>query len=233
MTTIRQLYDLQELDWELARFTTELESVEARLRDDSALLKARAETLEREQSLQKVRSQHTRQSQEVQQLQEKLQLVEQRLYGGSVRIPRELEDLQAEMQYAKEHVKDGEEPLLNLMLELDEKERQAAKAKMDMTQMEATWSETQATLTKERAALAERLHGLRGQRQQLTLGIAPTLVARYEQIRIARQGYAVAKVERGMCTGCRLTLPTKDLQRVRTAQEPVACSSCGRILYMS
>ena len=233
MATIRQLNDLQELDLEVGRFTTELASVEARLRDDSALLRARAETLEKEQSLQKVKSQHTRQSQEVQQLQEKAQVVEERLYGGSVRNPRELEDLQTELQYAKEHANVGEESLLNLMIELDEKEGWAAKANTDLAQMEAAWSETQESLTKERASLAERLHGLRGQRQQLTLGIAPTLVARYEQIRIARQGYAVAKVERGMCTGCRLTLPTKDLQRVRTAQEPVTCSSCGRILYVS
>jgi len=230
---MRQLYDLQELDWEIDRYQTELASVEARLRDGTHLVKARAEVTQREENLRQLRTQQARHSRDVQQLQEKVETLERRLYGGSIRNPRELEGLQTELGYAKEHAEQGQEELLNLMIELDENEEWLAKATIDLAQMEKAWEETRATLTKEQAALMERLQGLKANRQQLTVGMAPSLLRQYEQLRQTRQGYAVAKVERGMCVGCRLTLPTKELQQVRTAREPVVCNSCGRILYVS
>ena len=233
LTTMRQLYDLQELDWEIDRHQAELASVEAGLRNERPLIKARSETAEAEEKLRQIRGRYTRHDQDVQQLQGKVQTLEGRLYSGSIRNPRELEGLQTELRYAKEHAEEGEDALLNLMIELDENEEWVAKSRMDLEQMEKAWEATRASLTKEQAALVERLQGLKAKRQQLTSDIAPPLVTQYEQLRRTCQGQAVAKVERGMCVGCRLTLPTKELQRVRTAREPVVCSSCGRILYVS
>ena len=230
---MRQIYDLQELDWEIDRHEIELASIEARLLDDAALVKARAGTVQREETLRPLRMQHARQAQDVQQLQEKVGTLEQRLYGGSVRSPREMESFQAELQYAKQHAEEGEEELLTLMIKLDENEAGAAKAKNDLSQMESAWAETQVSLSKEQALLTEQLQNRKAKRPQLILDIAPSFIAQYERVRKTHQGYAVAKVERGMCVGCRLTLPTKELQQVRTAQEPVTCSSCGRILHMS
>ena len=232
MTTVRQLYDLQEMDWELDRCQAQLTIVEARLQDDSAIVKARSEKTGREENLRQLRGQHSRQSQEVQQLQEKLQSLDQRLYGGSVRNPRELESLQTENQYAKELGEKAEEELLDLMLGVDEDERSLSNAAEELNQIEAAWTETQATLTRERSALTEQLKGLKEKRQGLVRGVGSPLLTQYERLRRSHQGQAVAKVERGMCAGCRITLPTKELQQVRTAREPVACNSCGRLLYM-
>ena len=54
----------------------------------------------------------------------------------------------------------------------------------------------------------------------------------YESLLKTRDGSAVAKVERGMCQGCRLTLPTLELQRARSSEGIARCGSCGRILYV-
>jgi predicted nucleic acid-binding Zn-ribbon protein len=40
-------------------------------------------------------------------------------------------------------------------------------------------------------------------------------------------------VERGLCRGCGVTLPSGDVQRARAGQELVRCNSCGRILYVA
>lgn len=233
MTTMRQLYDLQELDWEIDHSQAELASIEARLHDDPALVKARAEMAEKEDNLRQLRRRHADHSQEAQQLQEKARVLDQRLYGGSVRNPRELEGLESELQYAKEHAAQEEEELLNVMIGLDEKERLVTKARMELEQKEKAWAEAQATLTKERVAVVKRLQSVGANREQLTAAVASPLLTQYEQLRKIRHGHAVAKVERGMCMGCRITLPTKELQRVRMARDPVVCSSCGRILYAS
>ncbi|MCK4696871.1 MAG: hypothetical protein KAT53_01045, partial [Dehalococcoidia bacterium] len=55
----------------------------------------------------------------------------------------------------------------------------------------------------------------------------------YQALRRKRHGRAVAKVEQGMCQGCRIALPMSELQRARLGQELVQCSSCERILYVS
>ena len=40
-----------------------------------------------------------------------------------------------------------------------------------------------------------------------------------------------ARVEQGICRGCRISLPTTDLQQARSGKL-VQCSSCGRILFL-
>ena len=233
LTTLRQLYDLQELDWEIDQLHGQLASVESRLRDNGVLTKARAEAVELEGEIQQIRRQHTRQVQEVQQLQENVRLLEERLYGGSVRTPKELESLNMELVHAKDQSEQLEEGLLTLMIGLDESEELMTKGKDYLAHLEAAWVETRATLTTEQATLEEQVLHFNVKRQQITKDIPPELFGQYQKLRQSRQGYAVAKVERGMCLGCRLTLPTHELQRVRTAKDPVVCSSCGRILFMS
>jgi len=43
----------------------------------------------------------------------------------------------------------------------------------------------------------------------------------------------VVKVERGMCQGCRISLPMSVLQKARSGFDVVQCVSCERILYVS
>ena len=58
---------------------------------------------------------------------------------------------------------------------------------------------------------------------------APTL-GLYERLRSGRQGRAVARVERSICQGCRIGLPSHLVQRVRSGVVLVQCPSCERIL---
>ncbi len=233
MTSTRSLYELQELDWELDHATGEMSSVVARLNDDSELVIAKKKTQESETATLKITEQQAGQAQNDQQLKENLEALEKRLYGGSIRNPKELESLHSELDYAKQQATASEGNLLNLMMALDEGEKTAAESRTELERLESERAETLTSLTKERIAIAEQMEALKAKRGQLTSGITPGLLAQYERVRRAYQGHAVAKVERGRCTGCRIALPTSDLQQARTAKELVICSSCGRILYVS
>ena len=233
MTSARQLYELQELDWQIDGCQTELASVEERLRDDSALVMARKEADERAVNLRQLRSNHETQDSAVRDLRDKIATLEKRLYSGAVRNPRELESSESELHYTKERAEKEEEDLLNLMINLDEEQERAANSNTEISRMEDEWESTRATLSKESGTLAKQLASLNKKRGDLAGRSSPRDIVRYEKLRQTRQGLAVAKVERGMCQGCRLTLPTQELQKVRTAREPVQCNSCGRILYLS
>ena len=81
------------------------------------------------------------------------------------------------------------------------------------------------------AKLGDDLAALALEREEVLRLVAQNLIPMYESLRKSRGGVAVARVERNMCQGCRLSLPTGDVQKARTSQGTVLCSSCGRILY--
>ena len=230
MTTMRHLLDLHELDMSMDQCCTELESVEARLADGTALANARAVKSKLEETGKELLRQHTSRSLVVEELQDKYNALEQRLYGGSIRNPHELESLQAESTYAKDQTKEAEDQVLELMIGLDENEEALARSKEKLDEMEQTWVQTQAALSQDRTDLGSRIEQLTITRREIVSRIAAPMLSQYEYVRKSHQGGAMAKVERGMCTGCRLTLPTGELQRVRAARELITCSSCGRIL---
>ena len=82
-------------------------------------------------------------------------------------------------------------------------------------------------------ALSQELPALYEQRNDMAAEYPPVALATYDLVRKRRGGQAVALVERGACQGCRLTLPTNELQKVRTTQDMVQCSSCARILVIA
>jgi predicted nucleic acid-binding Zn-ribbon protein len=64
--------------------------------------------------------------------------------------------------------------------------------------------------------------------------IPAPLLDRYERLRTKLGGVAVATLDGARCTGCNLTLPTLELERVRGAAPDaiVECEQCGRILVL-
>ncbi len=81
----------------------------------------------------------------------------------------------------------------------------------------------------------ERLKGvfseLEGRRKLMIAEIAAPAVEVYYELK-EKKGQAVARVEQGICRGCRILLASAELQRVRS-RDLVQCGSCGRILFLA
>ena len=78
--------------------------------------------------------------------------------------------------------------------------------------------------------LKTTLADLKAKRQRLAGEIDSEAFEFYQSLRKGK-GIAVARVEQGICRGCRISLPTTDLQQARSGNL-VPCSSCGRILFL-
>ncbi len=159
--------------------------------------------------------------------------IESKLYGGTVKNPKELEDFQADLTSLRGQLGKREDALLEAMLELEEAEVALKEAQRALAEIETSWKaeqvafgETQATLKREIAELdAERLNQLEGM-DRVALSL-------YGTLREHRQGTAVAVVERGLCQGCRISLPMSILQKARAGVGLVQCVSCERILLVN
>jgi hypothetical protein len=233
MTTVRLLYDLQELDLQIEQHRTTLTSLEAELNDTGVASQLR-EAVERERRrLQELRLKQRNQELDVESLRRKLQDLEGRLYSGRVTNPRELESMEKERAILKRQLSGEEDKLLETMLSLEETQERLKEGEERLKQAEEVYQVRRRELTREVEQLLQVLKGLELRRQETASRLGPQELALYERLRASKGGRVVAKVERGMCLGCRMTLPTHELQRVRVSLEPVFCSSCGRILLIS
>ena len=229
---VRQLYELQGIDWDLAERESSLTDTRAKLVDDSELSSARALTEGLAARLDDLASRRRAADRKIADLQESLQKIEKRLYSGAVTNPREMSAAEEERTFVSTQHREEEDSLLEIMVEVEEVEASQVEARAALDRLEAERQEQLGRLTREEERLIGKLAGLNQERAQLSPRVPPAMLSRYESLRRTRGGHAVAKVERGMCQGCRIALPTMELQRARASEGIVQCSSCRRILYV-
>ena len=233
MTTIRQLHELQELDVEIAQCQGIISSVESQLGDRSALDSLRTQLESWEEGLHELRLKQRSGTLNADSIREKVQDLEGKLFGGAITNQRELDSYEKEAAFLRGQLQELDDGLLEAMVALDEAEEKVRSLEEGSRQSEEDWRVKQPELAQERKGLEETLAALESRRQGMVARVGGQELKLYENLRLAKGGVAIARVERGMCRGCRMALPTHQLQRVRAGREPVQCGSCGRILYLS
>jgi predicted nucleic acid-binding Zn-ribbon protein len=230
---VATLYELQEFDLAIDSANATLADVEERLRHDEELVAARENVKRLEEELSRIRQQQRDIDLDAEKIRERVKATETKLYGGSVRNPRELEDLQQDVQALTHQLRGREDEVLSLMMRAEELDGELQQARKNLADVEKVRNEEQEKLHAQQTAIQSELTSLEGQRSsQLTL-IDPTALGLYSSLRERRQGRAVARVQQGMCQGCRIALPMTVLQRARPGIELVQCPSCERILYVN
>ena len=233
VTSVAELYALQELDLALEASRAALVDVSARLGESEEVQEASRTLAERQEALRAAEKQFKEREWEVDELRRKIEPLEERLYQGSVRNPKELEDLQQDIESLKRRRSELEDRALEAMEALEQAQQAFADAERELQEAEERSRAEQEELRGRRAGLEEEIVTVEAQRSQQASGIDERLLRLYDHLAATRQGRAVAKVEGGACSGCRISLPMNLLQRARSGNELVQCSSCERILYVS
>ena len=233
MNKAKQLYELQEVDLDIEHKTQSLTQVKSQLGKDDDLVAARADLDSEKKRLADLEHQQKTSEWELNDLGSKISVVEKKLYGGSVKNPRELIPFQQDLEILKAQRSDQEDKLLALMMDVDSLQQDVVLKKSDFEKIERDWHENQQKLSNQQAELEAELAELKQKRDMLASQIDSASLNLYEEMRRAKQGHAVAKVMQGRCQGCRISLSVSDQQKARMGQELAQCSNCGRILYLS
>lgn len=230
MAQIRLLYRLQEIDSEIRAKKQRLGEVIRLQKEDQALQKARQARDAAAQQRDKWQKERKRLEIEIADLEGKSKNASNRLYSGNVKNPKELTDLQHQIEAMGRHRSSLEDQLLETMLELEEAETRLAAAQEQCQQVEAAWERNHAGLLQEQEQLALVLHDLMSRRPGMATLIKPDTLSHYEQLSQKLGGVAVAMAQYNLCSVCRVTISA---QKIKMAQEGslVYCGSCGRILY--
>jgi len=233
MTIAADLYALQEIDSAIEAAKASLAAVEEQLGESEELVAGRQTVEEGRDALEGVSRQQRDLEWQVDDLRSRLSGVEGKLYGGSVRNPKELASMQEEANILKGQLRRREDELLDLMVRVEERQAALREAEESLAEVEGGWRQEQKELASQKERLEGELAGLEEGRGQQSGLIEARVLALYDNLRERRQGRAVVKVERGMCQGCRISLPMTVLQKARSGLDVVQCVSCERILYVS
>jgi predicted nucleic acid-binding Zn-ribbon protein len=233
MTTVADLYVLQEMDIEIQAKQDTLVDVETRLGESEELEETRREVEEQRHRLREAQKKQREAEWTVEEVRVKIQPLEKKLYGGTVKNPKELVGLQQDVDSLKARQRELEDHELEAMSAVEEVERALAEAERRLLDLGARWQAEQESLRQQREVLQREIQEAERRRSGQGATIDAEAMRQYETLRALHQGRAVAKVERGICQACRITLPMHVLQRARRGNHLVQCTSCERILYLS
>jgi predicted nucleic acid-binding Zn-ribbon protein len=161
----------------------------------------------------------------------KIEQTEASLYGGSVRNPKELQDLQNEAASLKKYLATLEDNQLEAMIALEQIEHDHASAKTDLETARQAFLQKQSGFLQEKDALQKEIAKLDSERFAAVNQVPETNLNDYEKLRRLKRGLAVSAVSDQCCEACGATLAPAEWQIARSPLQLFHCPNCGRILY--
>jgi len=210
--TLPEREELARLEERLARTRAELEAVRGR-RAEIAGRQAGAEA-------------------ELAALEARLAELDKRMYSGTITASRDLQAMADEIEHLKRRRSSFEDAVLEAMDELEPVDAEVARLEGEEAGAEAAAEEVREAITAAEKVIA----GEEDDEQRARAGLVGTLPAalteQYEAIRSKLGGVGAARLVGGSCTGCHLTLPAVEVDRLKRVapDEVVLCDQCGRIL---
>ena len=158
--------------------------------------------------------------------------VDKRLYGGTVSASRDLQAMSDEVDSLKRRSSLLEDEVLAAMEAVEPLQRERDELDARRAALDERAGALRAAIAEAEVAIEAELEAERAQRAAVVGPVPADLLATYERLRTKLGGVGAARLEHGTCTGCHLSLPSGELERIR--REPpdavVLCDQCGRIL---
>ncbi len=231
MRKIDLLRNLQELDSALDNVRQELEECRVRLGDDSELVPLRQDLETARKQLHDLRREGKELDDEIESRSAKRRTDETKLYGGSIKNPKELGSLSQEVDMEKQQISRLEDQALLNMEALENASAAESAAAQKFATSDQEWKSEQAVLESRCSALTTQEADLSNRREAAASQLDDATLRTYDRIRRMR-GVAVVPIERGACQGCRVSLSSIVTQRARSSDDLITCQSCGRILFL-
>ncbi|MBE7435779.1 MAG: hypothetical protein HS100_17820 [Anaerolineales bacterium] len=231
MSAALGLYRLGEVDKHIDRVRTRLDNIQKTLDDDAEMKSARQ--LYENANGDYLQAQHGLKNAEldVDNLRIKIEQAEASLYSGSIKNPKELQDLQKDVASLKKHLATLEERQLESMLLSETATTNLEKAKNDLDLVQARLGNDHKKLIEEQTDLIRQMESLGQEREAALAPIESPLLTVYEDLRKQKRGVAVAEVDDGACAACGTTINAALQQTARSQKQLAHCPSCGRILF--
>ena len=228
-----QLFRLQQVDTKLDQARARLKDIETALQNDDALKNAQQLAEDAGKALHKAKTELIRAETEVNGQEQKIEKNQKILYSGTIKNPKELEDLQNEAAALKRYLAVLEDRQLEKMITAEEADSKNSSALSNLSKTEEKTAQRNTDLVVEQKQLLESVAKLESDRLLLITAVSEDNQAIYNRLRGSSNGLAVAEVDEKTCSACGATLTASQAQDARSPTSITFCDSCGRILYSS
>lgn len=231
MSESLNLFRLQKLDTEIDRTRARLDEIDKALSDDERIKRANKKHEKAQQEAKNIRIKLNQIEDKVEAQRIKRKATQDALFGGKIKNPKELQDLEMESEALKRYISQLEDEQLEAMIESETAEENLNTAQQNLEQIKGLLIQENASYKGEQTMLKEALSRLLREKDAVQQSIPPKNQSLYQQLRDSRRGTAVASVLDGGCGICGQPLTPADLQTIRSSSGLVFCPTCGRIIY--
>jgi predicted nucleic acid-binding Zn-ribbon protein len=229
MSRASVLLSLQQIDDRISTLTSEIAVTEASLRGDPELERLRGAEAAAHEEHRTLGASANLAELEAASLQARIRELDRRLYGGTVRNPAELMEMQRELEVMRTKLSTAEDDALGRMEDVDVSTASLESASAAVVAREAQRAAAMeplrqrlATLTAERDVLNAERDGLRAEADANDLSL-------YARIAAHRRP-AVTGLAGESCAGCHMPVSNEERRAVRTGTGLTQCANCDRIL---
>jgi predicted nucleic acid-binding Zn-ribbon protein len=231
MNTGFQLFQLQTIDSELDKNQSRIQEITQMISRNEEVELANQAYLQSESDLKTKRAEFSQIDYDIQQKKIKKSQSESLLYGGTIKNPKELQDLQQEISFLNKSISEQDDILLDKLISLEQAEELLKQKKNTLNSAVSQFETSKSRLTAEKNNLENTIKSLNVKRQSLILQINQESLYMYDRLRKSKKGYAVASLQDNSCSACGSSLTASQCQQSRSANQLFFCSSCGRIIH--
>ncbi len=228
-----QLFQLQEIDTDLDNAQLRINEIDDLIKNDIKIINAQKSLEKSNKRLLADNNEFNTLSDDIQTKKIKISQSEANLYNGSVKNPKELQDLQLEISSIKKTINKLEDVLLEVMIRVDQSEKILEIQNENLVNAKSKFATQSSLLQGEKNTLIEKIQGLKSKKSTIITQIDKDNQNRYETLRKLKNGLAITKLQDDACGACGAGLTASQRQEARSASKLFICSSCSRIIYGS
>lgn len=159
---------------------------------------------------------------------------EGKLYGGKIRNPKELGDLEHDVQILARQIDQLTDRVLAMMDEVEVQRKAVDTQQKLLQEAEAELERITAKYQEVTTRLGSELEQLREQRVQAAKTIKNNqLLRKYDEVRGRLGNPALLAISDAVCSACHVTLSLDLMRRLKAGTHIDTCESCGRILRLA
>ncbi len=231
MRPVALLAELNAIDLALDALNARLAQINEALREPESLRSARLALEAAERDLARWQEIQLEREKAQKDASERLARTEGKLYGGKVKDPHELEDLQRDQAQLRRQLGQAEDALLEAMVAIDAATAVLDERRAELERLTKEWDASQVKLRAEQARLKSQLPAQQARQAAARRVVPPEFLSVYDSLRPRRGGRAVAEIDGEECAVCNVAVSPGKLAEAREGDRLVYCESCGRLLW--
>ncbi len=182
-----------------------------------------------EQAIEQLKKDRKTFEMELEENKERLKKFEEKLY--EVKNNKEYDQIQLEIETRRVEIGEYENKILSTLEEEERLKEDIQAVKEELETISAEKEEKDKELEDIEQYVQDEESRLLEKREELSAKIDKRFITRYERIRKAKDGLAVAKITaQGACSGCFSVIPPQRIVEIRAKSQLFSCEHCGRIL---